>query len=123
MVKLVFCCRRLEHLSRAEFQRYWQGTHGPLVARHASVLRIRRYVQTHTLDDPANAVLAASRGAPEEFDGIAELWWDSVDDLVAATGTAEGRAAAQALHEDERRFIDHARSPIWLAEEHPVLEG
>ncbi len=123
MVKLLFCCRRLAHLSRAEFQRYWRGTHGPLVARHAGVLRIKRYVQTHTLDDPTNAVLAASRGAPEEFDGVAELWWESVADLAAATGTAEGRAAAQALYEDERRFIDHARSPIWLAEEHPVVEG
>jgi len=123
MVKLIFCCRRLEHLSRAEFQRYWRGTHGPLVARYASVLRIRRYVQTHTLDDPANAMLAASRGAPEEFDGIAELWWDSVEDLAAAPGTPEGRAAAQALLEDERRFIDHARSPLWLAEEHPIVEG
>ena len=123
MVKLIFCCRRLEHLSLAEFQRYWRGTHGPLVARYASVLRIRRYVQTHTLDDPANAMLAASRGAPEEFDGIAELWWDSVEDLVAAPGTPEGRAAAQALLEDERRFIDHARSPLWLAEEHPIVEG
>src|SRR5262249_61331000 len=97
MVKLIFCCRRLEHLSRAEFQRYRRATHGPLVARYASVLRIRRYVQTHTLDDPANAMLAASRGAPEEFDGIAELWWESVEDLVAAPGTPEGRAAAQAL--------------------------
>jgi uncharacterized protein (TIGR02118 family) len=123
MVKLIFCCRRLEHLSRAEFQRYWRGTHGPLVARHARLLRIRRYVQTHTLDHAANAWLAQSRGAPEEFDGIAELWWDSVDDLAAATATPEGRAAAQALHDDERRFIDHARSPIWLAEEHPVVEG
>jgi hypothetical protein len=25
------------------------------------------------------------------------------------------------LLEDERRFIDHALSPIWLAEEHPVV--
>jgi len=94
-----------------------------LVARHAAVLGIRRYVQTHTLDDPANAMLAESRGAPEEFDGVAELWWTSVEDLAAATGTPEGHAAAKALYEDERRFIDHARSPIWLAEEHPVLEG
>ena len=121
MVKLVFCCRRLQHLSREEFQRYWRGTHGPLVARHAGVLGIKRYVQTHTLDHAANATLAESRGAPEEFDGVAELWWTSVEDLAAATGTPEGHAAAKALYEDERRFIDHARSPIWLAEEHPIL--
>ena len=122
MVKLVFCLRRRSTLSREEFQRYWRETHGPLVRRHASVLRIRRYVQTHTLDDPLNAALAAARGAPEAFDGIAELWWDSVEDLVAATATVDGRAAAQALLEDERRFIDHARSPLWVCEQHPFVE-
>ncbi len=121
MVKLVFCCRRLSHLSRAEFQRYWRETHGPLVRRHASVLRIRRYVQTHTLDTPVNAALAESRGGPEAFDGVAELWWDSVDDLAAAPASAEGREASLALYEDERRFIDHARSPLWVCEEHPVV--
>src|SRR5262249_12358508 len=50
MIKLVFCLRRLPHLSRAEFQRYWGETHGPLVRRRAEALGIRRYVQLHTLD-------------------------------------------------------------------------
>ena len=122
MVKLVFCCRRLPQLSRAGFQRYWRETHGPLVRQHAEVLRIRRYVQTHTLDHPINAALAQSRGAPEEFDGVAELWWDSLDDLAAATASADGRAASLALYEDERRFIDHARSPLWVCEERPMVE-
>ena len=122
MVKLVFCCRRLPQLSRAEFQRYWRETHGPLVRRHAAVLRIRRYVQSHTLDHTLNAALAESRGAPEEFDGVAELWWDGADDLAAATASSAGRAAALELYEDERRFIDHARSPLWLCEERPMVE-
>jgi len=122
MVKLVFCCRRLPHLSRAEFQRYWRETHGPLVRGHAGVLRIRRYVQTHTLEHPINAALAESRGAPEEFDGIAELWWNSLDDLAAATASEAGRAASRELYEDERRFIDHAGSPLWVCEERPMVE-
>ncbi|MGH7820684.1 MAG: EthD domain-containing protein [Candidatus Binatia bacterium] len=37
MVKLVFCLRRLPHLSRAEFQRYWRETHGPLVRKHGAL--------------------------------------------------------------------------------------
>lgn len=121
MVKLVFCVRRLPHLTREAFQRYWRETHGPLVARYAADLRIRRYVQLHTLDHPLNALLAASRDAPAPFDGIAELWWDSPDDLAAATASDAGRVASQALLEDERRFIDHARSPLWIADEHPVV--
>ena len=121
MVKLVFCARRLPRLSREEFQRYWRETHGPLVRRHASVLRIRRYVQVHTLDTPMNAALRASRGGPEEFDGVAELWWDALEDLQAAASTPEGQAAGLELLEDERRFIDLACSPLWVGVEHPVV--
>ncbi|HEV7732479.1 MAG TPA: EthD domain-containing protein [Candidatus Binatia bacterium] len=123
MVKLVFCVRRLPHLTREAFQRYWRETHGPLVASVAETLQIRRYVQVHTLDHPMNAALAASRGGPEAFDGIAELWWDSADAIAAATASDAGRAASLALLEDERRFIDLARSPLWIAEEHPVVGG
>ena len=121
MVKLVFCLRRLPELSRAEFQRYWREKHGPLVRQHATTLRIRRYVQLHTREDALNDVLRASRGGPEPYDGIAELWWESRDDLHAATASPEGQRASLELLEDERRFIDLVRSPLWIADEHPVV--
>ncbi|HZR81265.1 MAG TPA: EthD domain-containing protein [Candidatus Binatia bacterium] len=123
MVKLVFCLHRLPELSREEFQRYWRERHAPLVRSHAAALRIRRYVQLHSLTTPLNDALRASREAPEGYDGIAELWWDSVDDIVAATSSEEGRRAGEALLADERRFIDLARSPLWLANEVPILPG
>jgi uncharacterized protein (TIGR02118 family) len=122
MVKIVFCARRLPHLSLEEFQRYWRHTHGPLVRSYAGLLGIRRYVQTHTIDDAVNEALRASRGGPEPFDGVAELWWDSVDDLVRGAGSEEGRRAGAALLEDERRFIDLPRSPLWVAQEIPIVE-
>ena len=122
MLKLVFCLRRLPEHSRVEFQRYWRERHAPLVKRHAATLGIRRYVQVHTtLDDTINAGLRASRGGPEAYDGVAELWWDSAEALAAATATDEGRRAGLALLEDERRFIDLARSPLFVAEEHVVI--
>ena len=122
MVKLVFCARRLPHLSREAFQRYWRDTHGPLVRRHAPALRIRRYVQLHTLAHPMQDVLRASRGGPEPYDGVAELWWDSLEDFALATTEPAGRVAGRELLEDERRFIDLAHSPVLLGEEHPVVE-
>ena len=121
MVKLVFCARRLPSLTRPEFQRYWRETHGPLVRSLAAALRIRRYVQLHTIETPANDALRASRGGPEPFDGVAELWWDSPDDLQAAVSTPEGQRAGQLLLEDERRFIDLANSPLWLGEEVEII--
>ena len=120
MIKLVFCLRRLPHLSRAEFQRYWRETHAPLVRRHAATLGIRRYVQLHTLEHPTQAALRASRGGPEAYDGVAELWWDDLGDLARADDA--WRAAALALLEDERRFIDLERSPLFVGEEHAIID-
>ncbi|MES2717534.1 MAG: EthD domain-containing protein [Pseudomonadota bacterium] len=120
MIKLMFCLRRLPALDRAAFQAYWRERHAPLVARHAAAMRLRRYVQCHTVDDPVAASLAAARGAPPAFDGVAELWWDSLDDRAAARGAAV-RAAAAELLADERQFIDLSASPLFLVAEHGVL--
>jgi uncharacterized protein (TIGR02118 family) len=121
MLKLIFCLRRQPKLSRAEFQRYWREVHGPLVRQHATVLRIRRYVQAHTVEDALNDALRAGRGSDEPFDGVAELWWESRADFEAATASAAGAAASRALFEDEQRFIDHARSPLFVTEEHTII--
>ena len=123
MIKLVFPLRRLPSLSREEFQRYWFDVHGPLVRAQAATLGIRRYVQVHTLPDAVNAAVRASRGAPEAYDGVAELWYDSLEAIGAAVATDAGRAASQLLLEDERNFIDHSASPIWFAEERPVIDA
>jgi uncharacterized protein (TIGR02118 family) len=120
MVKLVFALRRRPELTLAEFQTYWRDTHAPLVRSHADTLRIRRYVQVHTTDTPINAALQVSRGGPEPCDGVAELWWDSVDDFIAGSSSPEGQAAAAELLDDERKFIDLTNSPLWIGEEHQV---
>ncbi len=122
MLKLVFTLRRLPELSREEFQRYWLENHAPLVRKNAAALRIHRYVQVHTTDDEISTALRVSRGGPEEYDGVAELWWLTRENLVAALETPEGQAAGQELLEDERRFIDLSRSPLWLGEEKPQVE-
>ena len=122
MVKLVFCVRRLPHLTLDEFQRYWLEKHGPLVRSHAATLRIKRYVQVHTLDSPANEAMRRSRNAGEPYDGVAELWWDSIEDMASASASPEGRDAGRELLEDERKFVDLARSALWVGEEHPIVD-
>lgn len=122
MIKLTFCLRRLPHLSREEFQAYWRETHAPLVAERAEVLRIRRYVQVHTsteLDGLHRAFQRRNDDCPEPFDGVAELWFDSIDDL-GGDDAARRRAQAELLA-DERNFIDLANSPMWIAEEREVV--
>jgi uncharacterized protein (TIGR02118 family) len=122
MIKLVFSLKRRPEMTREEFQARWRDHHAPLVARHAEALRIRRYVQTHARASELGAAQSAARGSEaDEYDGQAELWWDSLDDVVAAASTPAGRQAALELLEDERRFIDLEHSPLWIGEEHEVI--
>jgi EthD domain len=70
------------------------------------------------------AAQSAARGSePDVYDGQAELWRDSLDDIVTAVSTAAGQQAALELLEDERRFIDLERSPLWIGEEHLVVRS
>ena len=58
----------------------------------------------------------------EAYDGITEVWWESVEDMMAGLDTPEGRAANRALAEDEAKFIDHKRSFIFMTEEHTIFD-
>jgi uncharacterized protein (TIGR02118 family) len=121
MVKLIFAVRRRTDVEPAEFHRYWRDEHAPLVRSLQPVLGIRRYVQMHRIDTPLNDLLRASRSALEPFDGAAELWWDNLEALVAATSSPQGSAAGRTLLEDEARFIDLELSALWLGEEIEII--
>ena len=122
MIRLVFALRRKPELSREEFQRYWREQHAPLVAGFATDLDIHRYVQTHTLTDAANEAAQKARGDMEpEYDGVAELWWESEQALTETLQTEAARHAAAALLEDEAKFIDLPNSPLWFAWEYPQI--
>ncbi|MGE0386338.1 MAG: EthD domain-containing protein [Gammaproteobacteria bacterium] len=123
MVKVCYCLRRLPNLSREEFQRYWLKVHTRAAgADAATTLGIRRYVQLHTLDHDSNARLRATRACPvEEFDGIAEVWFDGAEAMFAAMQTPAGRATLQAFIDDEARFIDWSRSTMLIGVEQVLL--
>jgi uncharacterized protein (TIGR02118 family) len=121
VLKLTFCLRRLPTLSLAEFQDYWLNKHGPLVRSLQPALGMVRYVQVHRLDGDLADGMRRVRGAPEPYDGVAELWWDSQESFRAARRNPEAREAGRLLLEDEAKFIDLPHSPLWLNREHIVL--
>jgi uncharacterized protein (TIGR02118 family) len=122
MIRLNFALRRLPKHSREQFQAYWREQHGPLVAGVSRTLRMRRYVQSHAVDDPLYEALRGQRAGMEDpYDGIASVWFDSREALVDAMAGEEGRRAGVALLEDERRFIDLERSSLWLCQEIPQI--
>ena len=122
MIKLTYCLRRRADLTWDEFSTYWRDVHAPLVAARADVLGIRRYVQLRTAQVPElhGAFQARNGGSPEPFDGVAELWFDGLEQFGQAP-TPEAAQAGAELLADERNFIDLENSPIWLGEETVVV--
>jgi uncharacterized protein (TIGR02118 family) len=119
MAHLMFCLRRLPHLTREQFQDYWRDVHGPLVRSQAQAMGLSAYVQSHALPEAAQTRLARERGSPASFDGVAQLWWHERT-LTPQQKDAARRANAELLA-DERKFIDLAASPIFLVQDHEVL--
>jgi uncharacterized protein (TIGR02118 family) len=111
MIKLMGMLRRKPGMSAQEFHHYWRHVHAPLVmgvqgfARH-----VRKYVQSHAID--AQLVLGATGGPA--FDGIAELWFDRLDDLHEAISDP---CYLSEIHPDELKFLDFPNCVILLVEE------
>jgi uncharacterized protein (TIGR02118 family) len=102
MIKLVYCITKKPNLTDEEFFHYWKNVHGPIGAR---IPRLRKLVQSQRLS------VAADR-APD-YDGMAELWFDDVESLLAARQSPEWKAAT----EDEDNFIDHSKVAYFVSEE------
>jgi hypothetical protein len=123
VLKLTFCLRRLPTLGLTEFQDYWLSKHGPLVKSLQPALGMVRYVQLHRLPGDLAEGMRRVRGAPEPYDGVAELCWESEETYRAARRNPEAREAGRLLLEDEARFIDLPRSPLWLGREEVIYAG
>ena len=92
-IHLIALAIRKPGMSVGDFQAYWRGHHGPLAAK---VPGLRRYVQNHPFPE-----LYGSRNAPL-CDGVAEAWFDSLEDLQRSTQTPE----LGAVRADEPNFMD-----------------
>jgi uncharacterized protein (TIGR02118 family) len=106
MVKLVYCITKKPGLTDAQFFHYWKNVHGPIGAR---IPGVRRLVQSHTVG-------RAREIRPPDYDGMAELWFDDLDALLAARETLEYRISS----DDERHFIDSTRVAFFVTEEHEI---
>ena len=117
MIKLVMCLMRRSDLSRERFQDYWENSHGPFFMKNAGIMRAKRYLQSHTISSPLNDGMKASRGLMDEYDGVAEVWFESEEDLMEAMGSEEMQGLGEALMDDEKNFIDHSRSSAFIVRE------
>jgi uncharacterized protein (TIGR02118 family) len=104
-------------MTREQFQDYWLHKHAPFFQKHASDMRAKKYVQSHTLNTPLNEELKKSRGMLPEYDGVAEVWFESEEDMLAAMSSPAGQKLSAALLEDEGNFVDHSKSTAFLVRE------
>ena len=118
MIKFVMCITRRTGMSREEFRDYWMNKHGPFFMSNADAMGAKRYVQSHTLDTPLNEGLRTSRGMLPEYDGVAEVWFESEAALMEGMSSPEGQKLGAALLEDEGNFIDHSKSTAFIVTEH-----
>ncbi len=120
-VKLVFCCRRRPELSLEEFHQSWLNDHGPLVRKCREHLpQMKRYVQSHLIEGPASDGFRASRGSGEPYDGITEVWFDSLE-AIGTGSSAEAIAAGKQLLADEQRILDLPNCSVFLTVEHEIF--
>lgn len=109
MIKLVYCVSKKAGMTDEDFFRYWRDVHGPIGAR---IPGLRRLVQSHRV------TVAGDKYQPD-FDGMAELWFDHPEALLAARQSAEWKASV----EDESAFIDPAKAAYFVTREHVILDN
>ncbi|WP_049912427.1 EthD domain-containing protein [Natrialba hulunbeirensis] len=109
MYKHVALLVRQDDLSHEEFVDYWQTNHTPIAKEIEGVVRYQQVLPT----DPENA----------EFDGIAELYFETLEELHAALGSPGSRdydptkdVAAEARR-DVNNFLAIDERPRLIGEE------
>ena len=114
MIKQVMCVTRHRDMSREQSQDYWQNEHGPFFMKNTEPMRAKNYVQSLTIDIPINEGLRVYRGMLPEFDGVAEVWFESEQDLLEAMSSPEGQELSAAFLQDKINFIDHSKSSAFV---------
>ena len=119
IVKLYFPLRPPSGLKVEEAQLYWRTSHGPLIRRQAAASGILRYQQVHRFESALEAAFRQARGTvTEPYMGHAEVWFDRSLSRRGPEVEEAGRAAV----EDESKFIDFARSSIWMGKERVFVD-
>ena len=113
MVKLIICATRKAGMTQEEFATYWREQHGPLVKSVTEFSRhVRKYVQCHL------TATAVPFGIAGQYDGVAELWFDSVE--AAAAAFAEPKYL-EIIRPDELKFADPKRCISFMTVENQFI--
>ena len=109
MIKNYTLLKKKPGLSQEKFFQYWKKNHGPLASK--LIPGLRKYIQGHAV---------SIAGMEPRFDGIAELWFDSIEGVQNYLKWRETEKAKE-LIEDENKFIDKTQLVRIFAEEQVIV--
>ena len=123
MIKLTYLIKKRQDLTDDAFRQIWRNTHARLVESLAPALRAKRYAMNVRAETVCSTCASKARElALSDYDGVIEIWWDSIEDHQEGAGSPAGIAAIDALVDSERRFIDFSKSACFFTEEEVIFD-
>lgn len=104
---MIFGAKRRPGMSREDFGKYWTDQHAAIAM---NVPGIRRYVINLAPD-------LSGSGAEQAYDGFAEAWFDSLDDMRTASRSPE----IEDVLADEKNLFDLSTRFTVVVEEHVMI--
>lgn len=109
MIKLVSIFKRPPGMTFEELKDWWLGPHAAIGKRMPG---LKKYVVSLAIPTPADMLVPGEKSI--DYDGIAELWFDSLDDLRQAQKSA---VMQEALNDVKTHRIDQVAKMFF--EEYP----
>jgi uncharacterized protein (TIGR02118 family) len=114
MIKLSILVHRRPDLTLEQFSAHWKNIHGPLFSSQPEVKRfVKKYVQAHNTGERLDQFPVAS------FDGIAEIWFEKMEDINQVFGTEN---YLKTIAPDEALFIDRDNILWMYGQENIVID-
>ncbi|KAF1987945.1 hypothetical protein K402DRAFT_462331 [Aulographum hederae CBS 113979] len=103
-LKVSLFLTKLPNITNEKFHSHWKGTHADLALANSRFQQVvKKYNQAHT--SPELKSQASDFKIPVlEFDGVAEVWVETLEDWVALASDEEFKAI---IVPDEKNFIQH----------------
>lgn len=113
MITMTMFLKKAPGITHEEFVHHHVTVHGALMRSIPEGRQhILRYLQTHPGDTGISSV------TPADFDGTAQLWFDSPEGLDAVMGSETFRNVVAA---DEPNFLDQRATLVVVGEAHPII--
>lgn len=113
LLKVSCLVTRRPDRTHAEFEQYWTEVHAKMLDKPMPGLpTVHRYVQLHSVPTEASELTVAP------YDGVAEIWFDTLEDAVSALTSDHYKAV---IAKDEENFLDRSKTVFLFSHEKLIV--